>query len=267
LNELLYIEIERKIIQMKTMNRKYSSLAILLLISAASVLAGNQLMVVRTATNTLEVQLSNTDLVAGVQFSLHTSSDIVLGELERGIRNTDSQWAVASYKPNDSTINVVILNMKRNTFAAGQGTIAKIPFHSINPFDRSFVSLERVMVTNNNADSLGVMINTLEWSNRTLYTANDESKSFVLGQNFPNPFNPSTKIGYRLNKAAQVRLSIYDITGREVNRLVDQYQYVGEYTKEWNSQASSGEKLASGMYFARLTVDNESVSRKLVMTK
>ncbi len=252
---------------MKTIRRKYSSLVILLLISALSTFAGNKLAVVRTATNTIEVQLSNSDLVAGIQFNIHTSSDIVLGELERGIRSAEPHWTVASYKPNDSTVNVLILSMERKTFAAGQGTIAKIRFSSLNPFDNSSVSLYRVMVTNSSADSLGVLINSLEWSNRTLFTANDESKSFVLGQNFPNPFNPSTKIGYRLNKAAQVRLSIYDMTGREVNRLVDQYQYVGEYTSEWNSQAANGAKLASGMYFARLSVDNESVSRKLVMTK
>ena len=54
-------------------------------------------------------------------------------------------------------------------------------------------------------------------------------KSFALGQNFPNPFNPSTILTYRLKVPAQVRLSIFDITGREVTRLVDQYQYVGEY--------------------------------------
>jgi flagellar hook assembly protein FlgD len=70
-----------------------------------------------------------------------------------------------------------------------------------------------------------------------------------------------------LNKAAQVRLSVYDITGREVNRLIDQYQNVGEHSIAWNSNDQGGQKMASGLYFARLTVDNESVSRKMVMTK
>ena len=90
---------------------------------------------------------------------------------------------------------------------------------------------------------------------------------FVLNQNFPNPFNPSTKITYRLNKPALVKLSVYDITGREVNRLVDRYQSVGDYNISWNSNDDNGQKMASGMYFARLNVDNESVSRKMVMTK
>jgi flagellar hook assembly protein FlgD len=124
------------------------------------------------------------------------------------------------------------------------------------------------MITNKNADSLGVAINNLDWSNKSVLIANNnESKSFALGQNFPNPFNPTTKITYRLNKSAQVRLSVYDITGREVNRLVDRYQSVGDYNISWNSNDYNGQKMASGMYFARLNVDNESVSRKMVITK
>ena len=124
------------------------------------------------------------------------------------------------------------------------------------------------MITNKHADSLGVAINNLDWSNKSVLIAdNNATKSFVLGQNFPNPFNPTTKITYRLNKPALVKLSVYDITGREVNRLVDRYQSVGDYNISWYSNDDNGQKMASGMYFARLIVDNESVSRKMVMTK
>ncbi len=158
--------------------------------------------------------------------------------------------------------------MAREGFSEGQGSLTKISFSTVNPPEVSHASLANVMITNSHADSLGVAIANLDWSNKPILTAsNNESKSFLLCQNFPNPFNPTTRIAYRLNKAAQVRLSVYDITGREVNRLIDQYQYVGEYNVEWNSNTNSGQKLTSGMYFARLSVDNESVSRKMVMTK
>jgi hypothetical protein len=137
----------------------------------------------------------------------------------------------------------------------------------INPLDKSNASLANVMVTNSQADSLGVTISNLEWSNNPNIAANNDTKSFLLAQNYPNPFNPSTRIGYQLNKATQVRLSVYDITGREVNRLVDQYQPVGDYNVEWSSNATSGQKLSSGIYFARLSAGNESVTRKMIMTK
>jgi hypothetical protein len=253
---------------MKMMKKRYFRIAIKMLISATTAFAGNDLGVVRTTLNTLEVNLANTEEVFGVQFSLRTSSDIVLGELERGVRTTESHWIVASYKPNDSTMNVLILSVERKNFANGQGSVAKIPFSTTNTPDVSYASLANVMITNGRADSLGVAINNLNWSNRSILIAeNNDSKLFKLGQNFPNPFNPTTRIAYRLDKAAQVRLSVYDITGREVNRLVDKYQSVGEYNIEWNSSTNNGQKLASGMYIARLSVDNENISRKMLLTK
>jgi hypothetical protein len=158
--------------------------------------------------------------------------------------------------------------MQSKNFASGNGSLAKISFTTEKPNEMSSASLANVMITNSKADSLGVAINNLDWSNKSVFIANNnESNSFALGQNFPNPFNPSTKITYRLNKSAQVRLSVYDITGREVNRLIDRYQSVGDYNISWNSNDDNGQKMASGMYFARLSVNNESVSRKMVLTK
>jgi hypothetical protein len=238
------------------------------MVSVFAAFAGNTLEVVRTTTNTLEVQLMNSEDVAGLQFSLRTSSDIVLGDLDRCARTAESHWMVASYKPNDSTINVMILSLERKNFSGTQGTLVKIPFSMVNSLEKSKASFTDVMITNTKADSLGVTINNLEWNNNsTIAAKNNESKSFLLGQNYPNPFNPSTRITYQLNKAAQVQLSVFDMTGREVKRLVDRYQYVGEYSVEWNSSTNSGQKLASGMYFACLTVDNESTSQKMVLTK
>jgi flagellar hook assembly protein FlgD len=130
------------------------------------------------------------------------------------------------------------------------------------------VELRNVMVIDGNGDSLGVTITNLVWNGKNFLATNtDAQKSFVLGQNFPNPFNPSTIITYRLNTPAQVRLSVYDITGREVTRLINEFQYAGEYNVKWDSNLNNGQKMASGMYVARLNVNNSSVSRKMLLTK
>lgn len=247
--------------------KRFFKLSIRLLISASTAFAGNNLAVVRTATNNLEVQLSNFEAVAGVQFSLRTSSDVVLGKLEHGDRTIESHWIVASYQPNDSTINVIILSLEQKTFSLGQGALVRLPISVINPLETSSASLVNVMITNSQADSLGVAINNLNWTNKASIATNNDSKSFILGQNYPNPFNPTTRITYQLNKATQVQLSVYDITGREVNRLIDQYQPIGEYNVEWNGNATSGQKMASGIYFAKLIADNKSNTRKMIMTK
>jgi hypothetical protein len=252
---------------MKTTKRRSYAILIFLLLSIFSTYADNQLILTRPAGNMLEILLNNSDQVYGVQFSLRTSSDITLGKLERGARTVEEHWLVASYKPNDSVVNVIIISTQNRSFPNGQGALASISIASEQSYEMSYALLSNVMITNGNADSLGVVVHNLDWSNKSLIAKNDEPQSCTLGQNFPNPFNPSTKIVYRLQKASQVRLSIYDITGREVNRLVDRFQSSGEYTFVWNSNDSNGQKLASGMYFARLKVDNISVSRKMVMTK
>jgi len=148
---------------MKT-RKRYFQILICLLISAGAAYASNNLAIVRTAMNTIEVQLVTSEVVAGVQFSLHTSSDVVLGELEHGNLTVESHWMVASFKPNDSTINILILSLEKKTFSIGQGALVQFPISIINPLDKSYASLANVMVTDSQADSLGVTINNLEWS-------------------------------------------------------------------------------------------------------
>jgi hypothetical protein len=74
--------------------------------------------------------------------------------------------------------------------------------------------------------------------------------AFSLEQNYPNPFNPSTIIGYQLSVVGKVRLSVYDMLGREVATLVDGEQEAGYYSKKLD-----GSNLSSGTYFARLIVN------------
>jgi len=67
---------------------------------------------------------------------------------------------------------------------------------------------------------------------------------YMLEQNYPNPFNPATQIKYALPKAGRVTLKLYDLTGREVATLVDQFQTAGEFTVTFNAAG-----LSTGIYF------------------
>jgi hypothetical protein len=250
------------------MQQRFSRIILLLITAALSTSANNELKVVRTSTNSMDIQLANSEKVTGIQFSVHTSSGIALESVQPGTRTMKSSWMVDSYIVNDTTVNVLILNADQQSLVNGSGTIASIYFAMFKPQETTTVALNNVMVVDAKGDSLGVTITNLEWNDKVFYTTNtDEQKLFVFGQNFPNPFNPSTILTYRLNKAGQVRLSIYDITGREVNRLIDQYQYAGDYNVKWDSNSNNGIKMASGMYVARLDVDNISASRKMLLTK
>jgi hypothetical protein len=85
---------------------------------------------------------------------------------------------------------------------------------------------------------------------------------FALSQNYPNPFNPSTKILYTLQTTAQVRLSVYDLLGREVAVLVDAVQHAGEHEATFR-----GEGLTSGVYFYRLNSAEGFITKKMVLMK
>jgi hypothetical protein len=84
----------------------------------------------------------------------------------------------------------------------------------------------------------------------------------ALKENFPNPFNPETSISYTLSHDSQVMLSVYDLSGRLVERLVNAEQYPGEFSVVWSANS-----LPSGMYIARLMVNGESFTQKMMLMK
>jgi gluconolactonase len=88
------------------------------------------------------------------------------------------------------------------------------------------------------------------------------NNSFELFPNYPNPFNPSTKIRYSLSKSSDVKLSIFSILGQEVATIVNKYQPSGSYEETFNAG-----KLASGTYIYRLDAGGYSVSNKMVYEK
>lgn len=231
--------------------------------------AQNTFSVVRTDVNSIEIRLENSTDIAGIQFSIQSSSQVALSGFRQGERVSDSGFLVATYQPNDSTLNVVILGSSRLFLGAGSGTIASISYRTNQENNDSpyRVSLGRVVMANCRAESVAVTVQNLEWGVNKYFERTLSSSSFKLGQNFPNPFNPSTSLAYALSKPGQVRLSIYDVTGREISRLVDSYQFVGTYSVRWNSNDTPGGTLPSGVYFARLQVDGDAQTSKMILAK
>jgi len=88
-----------------------------------------------------------------------------------------------------------------------------------------------------------------------------------LGQNHPNPFNPSTTISFSLPAASQVSLKIYNARGELVRTLVDAGLDAGEHAEQWRGRDQSGASVASGVYFARLMSDHGTLTRKMVLTR
>ena len=75
---------------------------------------------------------------------------------------------------------------------------------------------------------------------------------FALADNYPNPFNPTTTIGYVLPTAADVRLEVFNLAGQHITTLVSAHQLAGRHTVEWDATDAQGQAVVSGVYFYRL---------------
>ena len=94
------------------------------------------------------------------------------------------------------------------------------------------------------------------------------SMPLTLYQNRPNPFNPSTTIGFYLPVASSVTLDVYDSSGRLVSRLADSQQMTkGTHQVEWRGVDGRGHRVSSGVYFYRLTAGKETTSKKMVLVR
>ncbi|MEO6693957.1 MAG: T9SS type A sorting domain-containing protein [Ignavibacteria bacterium] len=85
---------------------------------------------------------------------------------------------------------------------------------------------------------------------------------YHLSQNYPNPFNPITNISFDIPSDNLVSLKIYDILGREVKTLINEFRVAGTYKEIFN-----GVSLASGIYFYRLEAGEFRQVKKMVLVK
>ncbi|MEJ5352611.1 MAG: T9SS type A sorting domain-containing protein [Melioribacteraceae bacterium] len=90
------------------------------------------------------------------------------------------------------------------------------------------------------------------------------NNEYTLYQNYPNPFNPSTFIKFRLPYSGKVTLKIFDVLGREITTLLDEYKTAGDYNIKFSSD---NYKIQSGVYFYKLTCGNYSDVKKMVLLK
>lgn len=128
--------------------------------------------------------------------------------------------------------------------------IGKTSFTFNQPPDESFSFLGRQSLCNEHLLAIEDFKNTIP-------------VSYMFLNSFPNPFNPKTKITYSVPFRAKVNIKIYDINGREISTLLDAVRGKGEYSLVFN-----GEKLNSGVYLCRYSLDNkQSKSIKILLVK
>ncbi len=90
---------------------------------------------------------------------------------------------------------------------------------------------------------------------------------YKLDQNYPNPFNPTTTISFNINKASNVKLTVYNTMGKEVRSLVNTNKNVGKYNVVWNGKNNSGVNVPTGIYFYKLQSNNKTLVKKMMLMK
>ena len=101
-------------------------------------------------------------------------------------------------------------------------------------------------------------------------SVNNESiipSEFALEQNFPNPFNPDTKITYDIAHAGPISIVVYDILGRKILDLVNEYKSPGKYTIVWNGNDIAGNPMGSGVYLYQLKTNTFTMTKKMVLSR
>jgi len=92
-------------------------------------------------------------------------------------------------------------------------------------------------------------------------------EEFALEQNFPNPFNPSTTIAYQIPTAETVRMTIYDLTGRQVRELLNENKSAGYHTIQWDGKNQIGQQVSSGLYIYQISAGKFNQTRKMAFVK
>jgi hypothetical protein len=145
---------------------------------------------------------------------------------------------------------------------SGDGVLAEVTFvaRKDGAFTTDMLGIKEITVVN--ADMLAENLVT---ENPTV--VNTTPSVFALGQNFPNPFNPSTTITFGVPETSNVTLKVYDVLGRCVRTLVAGAYTPGSYSIVWDAQDDVGNMVSAGTYFYKITAGNYHAVKRMLFLK
>jgi hypothetical protein len=182
-----------------------------------------------------------------VQASLPVNS-VVAGQL------LDSQSELTFLKNIGSSLDASVAVMGINNGFSGNGDLMVIAANSP-------IKAEDLKITARGIDNSELTVN-LDKTSDTI-----APRLFALHANYPNPFNPMTKISFSLPEAQKVELSVYSLDGRKVATLINGTQSAGLHEVVWMGRDDAGRTAASGTYFYRINAGPYSSVHKMTLMK
>ena len=114
---------------------------------------------------------------------------------------------------------------------------------------------------------LGVVYDDASEVRSNMTAAELPARDIELSQNYPNPFNPVTTIRFSLPETQQVKLIVYDVSGRSVITLVDRIMSFGDHAVVWDTRKPAGHAVSSGVYYYQLVTNKRKITRKMVLIR
>ncbi len=202
--------------------------------------------------------------IAGAQLELiYDPNKVVMGAPELAV---DADGMTLRYR-DDGQGKLLMLMHFRNPAAtdqlihAGNAELIKIPIQSradLESGDSTAMKLSKALLSTSSASSVAV-----DGMGATV------PNSFQLYQNYPNPFNPTTTIEFEIagSNPAEVSLDVFNVLGQRVRNLLSETRLPGLHQVDWDATSDDGDKVATGVYFYRLQVGDQSEAKKMLLLK
>jgi len=239
------------------------------------------------ADNTVVIPLvvTNDNGVLAMDIPLSFSEGVTLKEVTFGntrVENFDLK--LSNIKNEQHSVVIGLINQVGSTavepLTAGEGPVANLVFEVNDP------SVKEIRLTKNETlkgHDLVYVYNTRSQPGQIAFdevhpdfagfsvalsgVASPLPTEFALDQNYPNPFNPDTQIGFALPVNSFVELDVFNVLGQKVATLVQGEMPAGYHTVTWNGANSDGSAVASGIYFYRISTEQFTTSKKMMMLK
>jgi len=238
---------------------------------------------------TFTIRILDNEPIRGIELDIyHDNLDLVYSGLSKGSKleevidedgNPRTMTLLGNYLEDHLKVLAYSTSRARTAGDGGEGDLMHLTYELAEgaslPSEVTFYfGLANLPGTSMDPELLNVvcgypdMNNPMVVSTQALVSV-DEQRSvpdaFALNQNYPNPFNPSTQISFDIPEASElVTLSVYNILGQNINKLVSGSMNAGRYTQEWDATDELGSPVASGIYFYELRSSN-FVSRKKML--
>jgi len=240
------------------------------------------------ADNTIIVPLTvaNENGVMALDIPLRFSEGVTLNEVTfEGTRVEHFDLKISKIDNEANTVIIGLINQlsstSRATLDAGEGAVANLVFQVDDPTIREIV-IEKAPMTRPSHD-LVYIYNTRSKPGQIAFDqvepeferiavalsgiASGLPTEYALAQNYPNPFNPTTDINFSLPVDSKVSLEVYNVLGQRVTSLVDGQLPAGNHTVTWDGTNSDGGQVSSGVYFYRISAEQFSETKKMMLLK